>query len=235
MPFHVAPTSGLAFQVRDGQEARRLSVACRLLVGVCDAQELRFGEGATVETYADGESVNITRGHLYVRVSGDGGGRGTAAGEVVAVQKVCRPGGAARWRDDGVEFVFHHHCVNALRLRERLAGLERLDVGGVCERAFGLGLREKLLAEEGHLPVLVLVVEVNQVFERARVIARGKRGEVLVEVCLELEEQNVELRRVYLTVRREVCRVNDGRALALHQINRVGHQLVNLIVEAEEL
>src|SRR5437588_4907573 len=159
MPFHVAPTSGLAFQVRDGQEARRLSVACRLLVGVCDAQELRFGEGATVETYADGESVNITRGHLYVRVSGDGGGRGTAAGEVVAVEEVCRPGGAACGRDDGVEVVFPYHCVQPLRLRESLAGLERLEVRGGCERAFGLGLLDKLLAEEGHLPVPVLIVE----------------------------------------------------------------------------
>src|SRR5437764_15081215 len=117
-------------QVRDGQEARRLSVARRLLVGVGDAQELRFGEGATVEAYADGESINITRGHLYVRVSGDGGGRGTAAGEVVAVEEVCRPRGTARRRDDGVEIVFPYHCVQPLRLRESLAGLERLNV---CE------------------------------------------------------------------------------------------------------
>src|SRR5256714_7030961 len=221
-------------QVRGGQEARRLSVARRLLVGVGDAKELRFGEGATVEAYADGQAVDVARGDLYVRVAGDRGGRGTAAGEVVAVQKVCRPSGAARGRDDGVEVVFPYHCVQPLRLRERLACLESLEVCGVCERALGLGLREKLLTEEGHLPVAVLLVEVNQVFERARVVARGERGEILVDVCLELEEQNVELRRVYLAVRREVCRVNHGRALALHKVNRVAHQLVNLIVEAEE-
>src|SRR2546421_8191993 len=148
-------------QVRGGQETRRLTVARRLLVGVGDAKELRFGEGATVEAYADGKAVDVARGDLYVRVAGDGGGRRASACEVVAVEKVGRPSGAARWSNDGVEVVSRHHCVNALRAREQLVFAKCLDVRGVRERAFGLGLRENLLAEEGHLAVAVLLVEVN--------------------------------------------------------------------------
>src|SRR5205085_12372135 len=116
-PFHSAAPA----QVRGGEEARRASVFGRLLVGVGEADELRLGEGAAVEAYADGQAVDVAGGHLNVRVAGDGRGRGTAAGEVVAVQKVCRPGGAACGSDDGVEVVFRHQGVQPLRLRERLA------------------------------------------------------------------------------------------------------------------
>src|SRR6185369_12677302 len=125
---------------------------------VCEAYEVGFGEGAAEEGYADGQTVDIARGNLHVRIASDGRGRRASAGEVVAVDEVGRPSRAARRSDERVEAILRHHCVNALRLREKLARTQSLQIGEVCERAFGFGAREKLLAEVWHLAFAILFV-----------------------------------------------------------------------------
>ena len=154
---------------------------------------------------------------------------------MIAVNEIGRPHRAAGRRDDGVELVFGDHRIDSLGSRHAVILCQRFLVGLAGQRTLLLSALEQLLAEVGHLTVAVLFVESNQIGERPRLDVRRKRSEIFVEVRFELEEEHIELAFVVLPGRGHVRRIDDSGSEMLDSLDRLLHQPISGIVEAEIL
>src|SRR5206468_3997707 len=95
--------------------------------------------------------------------------------------------------------VLVHRRIDALRAGQIDALGARVEIGLLGERPPGPRRDEDLLPEVGHLALLVRRVERDQVGQGARLHAGGHRGEIGVQVRLELVLQHVALVRAQLS------------------------------------
>jgi len=122
------------------------------------------------------------------------------------VRHPCRP---TRGSHERVELMTVHHRVDPFRSGQPSARLERLEVVGARERALVLRLDEDFLPEVRHLPVAVLLVELDEIGERSVLRRVTQPGEVVVDTRLELVEHDVELRFTELTPSVEVGGIDE--------------------------
>src|SRR5688572_15539465 len=101
------------------------------------------------------------------------------------------------------------HGIDALRTRQPTILRQRLAVRTRRQWPFLLRHDEDLLAEEAHLTFAIALVEGDEISERSRWRLRAQPGEIRVQVCLELVEQDLELGVVELSFRRDVRRIDD--------------------------
>src|SRR3954465_9368672 len=101
------------------------------------------------------------------------------------------------------------------------------------QRPFGLRLRHGVLAKPGHLAVAVLIVEIDNFFERLDRSAWSQRAKISIQISFEFIEQHLKFRIVKLALRRNVGRIDYRRAAPLDDVETVVQKLVNGIVEAK--
>src|SRR5688572_25171607 len=82
-----------------------------------------------------------------------------------------------------------HQSIDALRAGQLAASCKRIEVDLAAERALAFGSDERVLTEERHFPGSVSLIELDDVLERADRSSREQRGQVCVQIVLELVEE----------------------------------------------
>ena len=126
-----------------------------------------------------------------------------------------------------------HGAVDPLVARQAMARGERVDVALVRERAALLRAHEEFLPVEGEFEVVIRLVVLDEFGERPDRGVRAERGEVGVQIRLELVVEHLHLVLVpEAQLLRERDGIDDGRALRPHGVERVLEQGVDAAVEA---
>src|SRR6266545_4279512 len=118
------------------------------------------------------------------------------------------------------------HGVDPFVPREAPAFLQCFEIALLGQRPFLLRLQESLLPEVRHFPLLVLLIELDDVFERVHSRCRSQRGQIGVQVRFELVKQYLPFRLAELAQRGIIGRIDNNRAESSHFFKRNGEQLL---------
>src|SRR6266404_3490283 len=222
-------------QLRRRQELWRAARFRRLLERVSKLDQSWFAPRATEERNPHRHAKNVTRGHSNVRIAGDRRRGRVAAGEVIAIDPVSSPARAACGRDQRIELVLVHHKINAFFARQAMVLRQGVAISFVSQRPFRLRFDKKILAKVRHLAIAILLVEVDDFFQRFHRGDWTQRGEIGIQVSLEFVQQHFEFRIVELAGGGNVRRIDDDRAALLDDIDAIIHQLVHRVIETKTL
>src|SRR5204862_2554895 len=135
----------------------------------------------------EGQAASVADGYRDGGIAGDRARSGAASARTrVAIHQIDQPWCARRRRDDRVDAMLRERRVEPLGARHRATVRERLPIAGARERSLLLRHLEDLLLEVRQLDVGVGAVEGDERVERARADSGRARGEVALEVGLEL-------------------------------------------------
>src|SRR5579864_3114448 len=96
-----------------------------------------------------------------------------------------------------------HYPVDSLLARKVVVGRNRSYVFFVGERPFFLGFQKQILPEIRHFPILVLVIERDQVRQRMY-LSIGARTQVSVQVRLQFIQEDEQFSFIKLSVRLQI-------------------------------
>src|SRR4029078_11902974 len=113
-------------------------------------------------------------------------------------------GGTSGWSDDRIETMLGHYSIDSFSARHAVIPCKRCDVLLLSERAFLLRLKHYLRTKPLQLPILVTLIEIDDVLERFHRRLGAERCEIRVEICLEFVKQNFELGVIEFSKRRNV-------------------------------
>src|SRR5438132_326854 len=112
---------------------------------------------------------------------------------MIAIDWIARPRRPARRRNQCIQPMLGHDCINALGAREAMVFSERGPVSRSGERPFSFRLDEKILPKIWHLPLAVPLIELDDLFERMHWSVGAKTLEVSIEIGFEFVEQHLKL------------------------------------------
>src|SRR5205085_10315591 len=99
-----------------------------------------FTPGGAEEGYPDWQTMDLARGHSNTRVPGYGGWSSAIAQAMVAQNPIGDMCGAGGGRDQGIQPMLRHEPINAFSSGNAAAGCQRVNIGFIRERPFGLRL-----------------------------------------------------------------------------------------------
>ncbi len=194
----------------------------RLLEGIGQGDQAGLAPRRTDERDAHRQPADRSRRNGDRRVPGDRGRRRRSDGVVVAEHVVGEPGWIAGQREHGVQPVLGQRRVQAGR-GQRFRVLPGRLPAFIGPAACRFRLLEDLLAEMPEHLVRVSGVVLDQLGERARVIA-VERGQIGVQVVFELMPQGEELGFGDLVSAGQLDLVNNLRAVRAEHAHRVFEQ-----------
>src|SRR5580658_8953705 len=154
-----------SLHINGRQEARLLPSLGQLLERISDLEQRRLAPGASEKRDANWQSPQKSGRHVDVGIPGDGRSAGAASGGVIAIDQVGEPGGASRGSDERVQFELVHDKVDAFGATELVIQGQRINILFRAERTLLLRLEKSVLPEIRHLPVAVVLVEVNHILQ----------------------------------------------------------------------
>src|SRR3981081_4556295 len=100
------------------QEARSLTSSHCLFECIGQPYQRGLAPGAAEKGNSNRQAADESRGHINVGISGDGSGVGATSGNVIAIDKVREPGGAAGRSNDSIEMILVHQGVDSFGSRQ---------------------------------------------------------------------------------------------------------------------
>src|SRR5579859_8132157 len=215
----------LRFNVR--QESRRFAELRRLLERVCQLDQHRLAPRPPEKRNPYWQTAHKSRQHIHVGIPRHRRKFRASSAERVAVHDVRQPCWPAGRRNDGIELLFVHGCVNSLFAGQLMVFLDCVHVLLGCQRPFFLGLQKILLSEKRHLFRRILFVELDNLLQRLDRRVRPKPCKIRIQIRLQLVHEPEEFRLSKLAGRLNLHRIDKRRPLFLHNLQRCFHKLIH--------
>ena len=106
---------------------------------------------------------------------------------------------------------------DAFVTRQTMIERERVTIGLIAQRALLLSLMKYLLAEIRHLTLSVAFIERDDLGEALHRSVVAERGQVLIQVSLELVQEHGHLRVTKFRIRGKLHRVDEHGASGPHR------------------
>src|SRR5579875_2133601 len=156
---------------KDGQQRgpvlRRAPRLCGLLKGVGEPDERWLAESPADEGDADWQSEDRSSRHGDDRIASQRRRLRTAAEVVIAVNQIDGPGRSTRRRHQRIQVELIHNRVDPFLAGEPVVFIQGGKILRIAERSCLLRLQEKLLSEKWQFRAGMLVVEGDNLGERA--------------------------------------------------------------------